>query len=357
MRINLAKLIIANLLIAAILFMLAELAARAFWTTRTCLRDGCDYSTLVNLKISNERTRKYGFSRYDKNLGHAPKEGFDGVVDIPEWRNARVTINEQGFRSNDKHESINSDNKTLAVGDSFTFGDQVSNNETWASCLERKTATKFDNGGVFAYGAAQAVKRGVELTERSAAEPYSRIILSILVGVDFARDRLSYNSGFPRPAVVKKNGEVGWDAVPDPKTLGTRYNPKQPNAVALFLFQRSLLANRLLDKLNFDAFGDLLTTEHPAAASRDEIAYWTLDKFAEINVPEKVIVLQYYSDLSSKSVLEERQFLLKALSKYPFRHIDTFELFSGKDPLIYWNGHHTPAGNALVCNAISEKIK
>ena len=50
-------------------------------------------------------------------------------------------------------------NRILIVGDSFAFGDQVSNNQTLPSCIERKLKVKTDNGGVGGYGAAQSILR------------------------------------------------------------------------------------------------------------------------------------------------------------------------------------------------------
>jgi hypothetical protein len=49
----------------------------------------------------------------------------------------------------------------LVVGDSFTFGDQVSDDETWPACLEATLHRGVDNGGVFGYGAAQALRRAL----------------------------------------------------------------------------------------------------------------------------------------------------------------------------------------------------
>ena len=70
------------------------------------------------------------------------------------------------------------------MGDSFTVGDQVSNNETWPSCLEKKTSITTDNAGLSGYGTAQAVRRGII---ESNKRKYDYLIWSVLFG-DFDRD-------------------------------------------------------------------------------------------------------------------------------------------------------------------------
>ena len=47
----------------------------------------------------------------------------------------------------------------LAVGDSCTYGDEVSDNETWPAYLEAEMGTRVWNAGVFGYGLDQAVLR------------------------------------------------------------------------------------------------------------------------------------------------------------------------------------------------------
>ena len=76
----------------------------------------------------------------------------------------------------------------------------VSDDGTWPACLEATLHRGVDNGGVFGYGAAQALRRVLLKLEE---KKYEHLVLSILVGGDFERDRLSYFSGHPRPAVVR----------------------------------------------------------------------------------------------------------------------------------------------------------
>lgn len=72
-----------------------------------------------------------------------------------------VSIDQHGFRRhvNDNHVSARSGELMLAVGDSFTFGDQVKNSDTWPACIARQIPLDFWNGGVFGYGPAQSILR------------------------------------------------------------------------------------------------------------------------------------------------------------------------------------------------------
>ena len=52
----------------------------------------------------------------------------------------------------------------LAVGDSFTFGEEVSDQDTWPSKLQARTGRRVLNGGVSGYGLDQIVLRAENLT-------------------------------------------------------------------------------------------------------------------------------------------------------------------------------------------------
>jgi hypothetical protein len=59
-----------------------------------------------------------------------------------------ITILEDGIRSNGRGEVRDATEPILAVGDSFTFGAQVSDWETWPAQLEKLTGGRVINGGV-----------------------------------------------------------------------------------------------------------------------------------------------------------------------------------------------------------------
>src|SRR5262245_8426171 len=173
------KIVVVNLVVFLVLLIVAEILARSVWTVWSCIKFECDLSNITGLRVREIYRATYiGMSRFDELLGYVPREGFSGIINAPGWINAKVTIRTDGFRSNGS-ETIPPLADVLAVGDSFTFGDQVSDNETWPACLERKLGGGVDNGGVFGYGTAQALRRAsLKLAEKS----YTTLVLSTLVG-------------------------------------------------------------------------------------------------------------------------------------------------------------------------------
>jgi len=349
---NAFRLIIINLVVLLVLFLVAEGGLRAVWTAQRCMGEGCDFSRLTSVKFQDfsERleTKFLGLTQFDPDLGYAPAPGFDGVISAQGWDNAKVTIDANGFRvSNETPPATQAD--ILVVGDSFTFGDQVSNGETWAACVERKLERKVDNGGVFGFGAAQSFKRAtLELQERD----YNTLVVSILVGGDLERDQMNYRIGFPRPAVISTATGVGFAPVSDPKTPGTRYAPKPPRRVLVFFYENSLIAATFMDRFISveNMTGDRLQTMHPQAASIEEIARFVVAGLADALVEEKILLLQYREDLKRGQVVDERDMLIRLAAEFPdLTVVDPYDTLASYDAAEIWNEHHNPKGNEVIC--------
>jgi len=120
---------------------------------------------------------------FDAELGWVPKQGV--------WREngwgAVVTSIEDGIRSNGSGQLPDPTEAILAVGDSFTFGDQVSDWETWPAQLEKLSGRRVINGGVFAYGIDQAFPRARRLLNRYRV---STVIFSF-ISYDVGRCQMS----------------------------------------------------------------------------------------------------------------------------------------------------------------------
>ena len=251
----------------------------------------------------------------------------------------------------------------LVVGDSFTFGEQVSDNETWPACLERKLGRGVDNGGLSGYGTAQALRRAsLKLAEKT----YTTLVLSTLVNPrdgDFERDRLSYRQGFPRPAVIHTKNGIGW-SVPDPNTPGTKFNPLYHGVYhegLYFVYERSEILGATLDRFFPDSniVGDRLQTMHPNAADEKEIVGWTLTKFSKLEIKNKMLLLQYPRDLNTPEVAEKRKLIVGIASELSLKVIDTYDVLRNANENELWYkdpyNHNTPLGNELVCSYLFEQ--
>ena len=98
----------------------------------------------------------------DARLGYVPKAGYRSSDN--HW-GTEVSIDADGLRTNGATPRPDGD-AIVCVGDSFTFGDQVDDDETWPAALERELQRPVRNGGVFGYSFAQAILRAEDLIAR-----------------------------------------------------------------------------------------------------------------------------------------------------------------------------------------------
>ena len=122
---------------------------------------------------------------FDKNLGWTINRNFYQIYD-----GIKYTTDKHGFRIS-KPSNFNSPFTVLTVGDSFTFGAEVSDHETWQSCLHRSQGSiRFQNAGVGAYGTVQSILRAQDLVLQSSEA--TKVLISTLVGSDLERDKMTF---------------------------------------------------------------------------------------------------------------------------------------------------------------------
>jgi hypothetical protein len=99
--------------------------------------------------FTDEETRNLMRRAYpielDRRFGWIPSSKYNGKRNI---FNSRLTVLEDSTRSNGKTGPLLPDCKIVAVGDSFTFGDEVSDGRSWPAHLERNLRCRVVNGGV-----------------------------------------------------------------------------------------------------------------------------------------------------------------------------------------------------------------
>ncbi|MBU3693629.1 MAG: hypothetical protein FGM40_02225 [Rhodocyclaceae bacterium] len=346
-----------------LLLMFAELGLRVLKVAGSCTSgQACDYHWVSQLQVrslAEKAGRKVGFSAIHPVLGYVPAAGFDDVLDSHGWGGKRLTIGPEGFRDNGN--GLAGPKRILTVGDSFTFGDQVSNHETWPACLERKTGIAVANAGVFGYGGAQSVLRAKLEVDQST---FDTVIVSVLVEGDFERDRMSYRSGLARPAVIRAGDSLDWAPPPDPRAQGTLWNPvtnEVPAATrfAQVLYEHSELLASLVDRFSEGHLGyGRLSSEHPDAASVDEIIRFALGELANLPVPQKVLVLQYSRHLEQgRGTERKRRLLTETAASLGIPVVDTLDVLKREDPDAIWDGHHTAYGNSVVCETVLSALR
>jgi hypothetical protein len=146
------------------------------------------------LELKRDLFRSAYPTQFDTELGWIPKKG-DHPANI--W-NTKVTILEDGIRSNGAAGHAGIGDSILAVGDSFTFGDEVSDDETWPARLEKISGKRVINGGVFGYGVDQTYLRMRALGRKYKPD----IIIFSLIPSDINRCELSERTSVPKPYFV-----------------------------------------------------------------------------------------------------------------------------------------------------------
>ena len=169
---------------------------------------------------------------YDPLLGYKPRPGAGGSENP--W-GRKVTITAEGFRSNGSAESL-SGAPVLALGDSFTFGDEVNDDESWPAHLEKILGRPVLNAGVFGYGLDQMVLRAEQLLDSITP---ALLIVSITPD-DIFRCEFSYRYAW-KPYFDIVDGELALRnvPVPEPGTL----TPEET------LLQRALRGSHLVSFL------------------------------------------------------------------------------------------------------------
>lgn len=303
-------------------------------------------------------------AKYDAELGWTPAEG-DYSENL--WK-TRVTILEDGIRSNGSNEVLELDNNRpiLAIGDSFTFGDQVSNNETWPAQLEKMSGRRVINGGVFGYGIDQAYLR-----MRMLAAKYkpSMIIFSFIPN-DIGRTEHSEMAGVPKPYFnLSKSGGLVL------MKNHIRYSPTYPMDNIRKTIGYSFFAHTMLLEFYPEYWLHRSLRNKKVHSNGAKLAFLIFSEIGEFSKSNKIdilILVQYTKDQFEKNIstvdhvisyIDHNQFIdhdhlrivdLKySLAELKSRDQDKYDSL--------FHGHMTKEGNVFVawilCDQMNKRKK
>ena len=180
-----------------------------------------------------------GLYAHDSRLGWVPSANAVKLT----WEKFDVHTLDDGIRSNGNGNGNSLPAKPrpliLAVGDSFTFGDDVADTDTWPAFLQRLTGYRVLNAGVSSYGFDQTILRAEELTPKYKPD----ILIVSLIYDDIDRCKQYVRHGVPKPYFTVENHRLALKNVPVPFKSKTRLDWFRS------IFGYSHLANKLMDRL------------------------------------------------------------------------------------------------------------
>ncbi len=286
-------------------------------------------------------------AQYDEHLGWSLQPGATRTaadLGVP------VSITQDGVRSNGQPAPA-AGPAILALGDSFTFGDEAGDNCTWPAQLERDLGKPVINGGVFGYGFDQIVLRAEQLAAR---EKYTLLIVSI-IDDDIERCEMSCRTAW------KPYFEIDGDG------LILRNDPVPKTAVAKASRVKTALGYSYL--MNFickraarewwAAEGDGMIRVH---ARGMDVALRLTARIAELQRARGSRVLL----VAQGRLNGDPQRLVPVLTRAREAGLETLDLVAPLNEVLradpgkraeFFTTHMTCAGNAWVAARIAEKLR
>ena len=283
-----------------------------------------------------------------------------GYVPRPNYAAKGVSFDAEGFRRAGNLSAVTEDRPILAVGDAYTYGDEVTDTETWPAHLQTLTGRRVLNGGVSGYGFDQTVLRAEAGTER---HPFA-IVVSFIAD-DIRRTEMRRLWGAEKPyfdlqgaGLVLRNVPV--PPRPDPDSTLTFW---QHTLGYSYLFDFIL---RRLDLLH-DWFGDHIRV-HPAGEG-EQIACRLTSRLQTLQrvTDAQVLVLAQYDPVVWQDpdfAAEQRRMTRALLACARRRGLDVLDSY---DTLAAWSGkggprglyglwHMNDRGNALIAELVDAAL-
>lgn len=244
----------------------------------------------------------------------------------------------------------------LALGDSFTAGDEVADRESWPAQLQGLLGRPVVNGGVSGYGLDQMVLRG----ERFVAERRPAAIVLSFIADDLERNARSRMWTIAKP----------WFELKEDRLVAHAPLPEEAGCNSLPFWRRmlgwSLLVDVVVRQLPWQSlwfYDDELVMPQGTG--------WTLGcpliaRLAMLEVPV-LVVIQYARDEwrphpHGNPANAWTRHVADCARKAGMAVLDTMDVLDGAVragglDAVYREGHHSPQGNRIVAAAIAAKLK
>jgi lysophospholipase L1-like esterase len=296
--------------------------------------------------------RDQGRYLHDPQLGHVPRPGYAAPG---------ITIEGDGLRGNGEQRAGEqvAGAPILAVGDSFTYGEEVNDGQSWPAQLALLTGRRVLNGGVSGYGFDQIVLRAEQL----AARYKPGVIVASFIADDIRRTEMRRLWSADKPYFVIEDGKLVLRGVPVP--------PRAEPGSTLSFWQWTLGYSHLFDfilrrlDLLHDWYGDHKRAQAPGTG--EYLACLLTARLAELQRSSgaRVIVMAEYDPVvwDDPAFAAEQQRMTKGLldcaAKNGLATIDSFDaLAATRAPRkLYVTWHMNEPGNRLIAGLVAQKLK
>lgn len=354
---NAVKIIAVNLMVLAVLFLFAEGVFRVigyYFIQKDKAFRFLNYPRHMNASVFEGQAYP---AVADPVLGFAPKPGV-----FVTWSGITVMIGADGVRGNGQPSPARSRPLVLAVGDSFTYGDQVADSETWPADLERRLKTPVINAGVFGYGVGQSYLRAGRLIDSLKPD----LLLFGIIPEDIERVGLSARMGAAKP-VYDLDGERLKLQPPDQAQAllaGDRYALMRGLLGGLQrLFGYSFLIHEAMMRMYPEAWlsnrFSLRVHDRGVAVSCRLMA-----EIANLPTAQKAVVAQYPAPYPvAEKAPQDFRTVLDCARRAGLTVIDGFAELRSRfkaDKLGFsklYGGHMTAAGNAFTATLIDDHLR
>ena len=298
-----------------------------------------------------------GTARYAEQVTiHDPALGF---TPRPAHVRPDGTHDADGMRSTPPLAGVADRPLLLATGDSFTYGEEVDDGDTWPSQLQTLLRVRVANGGVGAYGLDQIVLR----TERLAQGLRPQAIVVSFIADDLRRNELSRFVGFDKPHFVPTTDGLAPAPGPVP--------PPVPARQTLSFWHHALgwsaLVDAVLSRLGWPEDWPYDSVRVLPPGSGERMACPLMKRLATLAVP-LLVVAQYdpaawQGDATAAEQRRQAKAVLQCAGQAGLAVLDTHDAFTaaagrqGTQQLFAPQGHLDARGNAIIARVVADALR